>query len=156
MSHRLAADANNETLMFFALSLTEEIVPFLWGFKMPGANVVTAALANQSFYILFAAGLFLTAVLLWGMRRRISGLRLEFSVATFALLSVLFAYFSLGTGMVFSSWLRISIRFFSSPSVLPVLASGHPLPGGDEPSRDWYLYWRLAHISSSTPGRVRY
>ena len=92
LSHRLAADANNETLMFFALSLTEEIVPFLWGFQLPGSSVVTASLANQSFYILFTAGLFLTAVLLWGMRRRISGLRLEFSVATFALLSVLCAY----------------------------------------------------------------
>jgi len=92
LSSRLAADPSNEILMFFALTLTEQVVPFFWGLKLPHAAPGLWADPAVSFGILFSFGGVLFVILAAAVFTRAGGLGGEYAVTLAASLLPLVAY----------------------------------------------------------------
>lgn len=93
LSSRLRAEPGNEVLMFFGLSLTEELAPFFWGFKLP-MTPFTFGGANPeiAFWGLFGVGLLLGTALLSSFVKRVSGLRVEYRLILIVIALSLGAY----------------------------------------------------------------
>ncbi|MBI4576414.1 MAG: hypothetical protein HY722_09155 [Planctomycetes bacterium] len=93
VSSRLAVSpSSDEVQLSFALVLTEEVVPFIWGFSHLDSPALLPGSPNLAFFTLFTLGCLLLALLLLSTIGRLSRLGNDYVVPVVALLAITCIY----------------------------------------------------------------